>query len=175
VRTATAFTCIFNIAARSFLKDQESNYRKINQQALGSRDGSMRFVSPQSADRNRTGAQARNLCRRQANAYSAAFSLLRSGTIENRGFDSHSLRQPHDFVRQASISTILRLSRFWMKSSLRFALAAQKCCLSELILFYNRGLQVDADCRSLYECLHHEDTGGGDVAIFDQTKRAVGQ
>jgi hypothetical protein len=37
-------------------------------------------------------AQTRNLWRRQASAYSAAFSLLRNGMIENRGFDSHSLR-----------------------------------------------------------------------------------
>src|ERR1700756_2432337 len=48
-------------------------------------------------------AQARNLWRRQATAYSAAFRLLRSGMIENRGFDSHSLRHLRDFARWSAI------------------------------------------------------------------------
>jgi hypothetical protein len=52
----------------------------------------MRFLSPQSPDRNRTRLRLEIFGMRQASAYSAAFSLLRSGMIENRKFDSHSLR-----------------------------------------------------------------------------------
>ena len=63
----------------------------------------MPLRSPQSPRPESNPAQTRNLWRRQASADSAAFVLLRSGTIENPEFDSHSLHHLHDFVRQLTI------------------------------------------------------------------------